>query len=42
VIIVSASRAPETVEYPDSGKVGARPPGLIFRVQDAADYWEGE
>jgi uncharacterized cupin superfamily protein len=42
VLILSASRAPETVEYPDSGKVGARPPGKIFRVADAVDYWEGE
>ena len=29
-------------EYPDSGKVGARPPGKVFRVADAVDYWEGE
>ena len=42
MLILSASRAPETVEYLDSGKVGARPPGKIFRVADAVDYWEGE
>jgi uncharacterized cupin superfamily protein len=42
VLMLSASRAPETVEYPDSGKVGARPPGKVFRVADAVDYWEGE
>jgi len=42
VLIVSADRVPETVEYPDSGKIGARPPGLVFRTADAVDYWEGE
>ena len=42
VLIVSSSHSPETVEYVDSGKVGARPPGKIFRLADAADYWEGE
>lgn len=42
VLILSASRKPETVEYPDSGKVGATPPGKIFRLDDAVDYWEGE
>jgi hypothetical protein len=33
---------PETIEYPDSDKVGASPPGKIFRTGDAVDYWEGE
>lgn len=42
ILILSANRSPETVEYPDSGKVGARPPGKIFRTADAVDYWEGE
>jgi uncharacterized cupin superfamily protein len=42
VLILSANRSPETTEYPDSGKVGARPPGKVFRAADAADYWEGE
>lgn len=42
ILILSANRSPETVEYPDSGKVGARPPGKIFRAADAVDYWEGE
>jgi uncharacterized cupin superfamily protein len=42
VLILSANRSPETVEYPDSGKVGARPPGGIFRLADKVDYWEGE
>ena len=42
VLLLSANRAPESVEYLDSGKIGIRPPGKIFRVTDAADYWEGE
>lgn len=42
VLILSADRVPDTVEYPDSGKVGTRPPGLVFRAAEAVDYWEGE
>jgi uncharacterized cupin superfamily protein len=42
VLMLSANRSPETVEYLDSGKVGVRPPARVFRVADAADYWEGE
>ena len=42
VLILSASRVPESIEYPDSGKVGVGPPGKIFRMADATDYWEGE
>jgi uncharacterized cupin superfamily protein len=42
VLLLSATRAPETIEYPESGKVGVRPPGAIFRTADAVDYWEGE
>ena len=42
VLILSASQAPESIEYPESGKVGVRPPGKIFRMADATDYWEGE
>jgi uncharacterized cupin superfamily protein len=42
VLIISANRTPETVTYPDSGKIGATPPRKIFRLEDAVDYWEGE
>jgi uncharacterized cupin superfamily protein len=42
VLIISASRAPESIEYVDSEKIGVRPPGKIFRAADAVDYWEGE
>jgi uncharacterized cupin superfamily protein len=42
ILILSASRVPESIEYPDSGKVGVTPPRKIFRLADAVDYWEGE
>jgi uncharacterized cupin superfamily protein len=42
VLILSANRVPETVEYLDSGKVGAVPPRKVFRAADAVDYWDGE
>jgi len=42
VLVLSANRVPETVEYLDGGKVGARPPDQIFRAADAVDCWEGE
>jgi len=42
VLILSANQSPESIEYPDSGKVGISPPPGIFRVADKVDYWEGE
>jgi uncharacterized cupin superfamily protein len=33
---------PATSIYPDSQKVGAWPPGKLFRLEDAVDYWDGE
>lgn len=33
---------PATSMYPDSGKVGAWPPGKLFRLDAAVDYWDGE
>jgi uncharacterized cupin superfamily protein len=43
VLILSATDGPAgAAEYPDSDKVGVRPPGKIFRLADATDYWEGE
>jgi uncharacterized cupin superfamily protein len=42
VLIVGTNRAPDVVEYPDSGKVEVRPPGMIFRSADSVDYWDGE
>jgi uncharacterized cupin superfamily protein len=34
--------AAATSVYPDSEKVGAWPPGKLFRLADAVDYWDGE
>jgi len=42
VLIISDTQAIDAVEYPDSGKIGVRPPGKIFRSADAVDYWDGE
>ena len=33
---------PGATVYPDSNKVGAWPPGKLFRLDDAVDYWDGE
>jgi uncharacterized cupin superfamily protein len=50
VVMLSGVAAPDVAAlsvYPDSDKVGARPPGggpdsLNFRRRDAVDYWDGE
>ena len=42
VAILSTKRDPAVVVYPDSGKVGIWPPGKLFRLADAVDYWDGE
>jgi uncharacterized cupin superfamily protein len=44
---VAAAGAAAVSVYPDSGKLGVRPPGggpdrLDFRRGDAVDYWDGE
>ncbi len=44
---IAAAAAASVSVYPDSGKVGVRPPGggpdrLDFRRGDAVDYWDGE
>jgi uncharacterized cupin superfamily protein len=41
-VVFSSKSLPETIEYPDSGKVATSPPRLVFRAADAVDYWEGE
>jgi uncharacterized cupin superfamily protein len=33
---------PATSVYPDSQKVGAWPPGKLWRLDDAVSYWDGE
>jgi uncharacterized cupin superfamily protein len=42
VAILSTKREPAVSVYPDSNKVGAWPPGKLFRLDDAVDYWDGE
>jgi uncharacterized cupin superfamily protein len=42
VLMISENATLDTVEYPDSGKVGVYPPGKVFRSVDAVDAWEGE
>ena len=42
VHLVEPARRPRTTIYPDSNKVGAWPPGKLFRLDDAVDYFEGE
>jgi uncharacterized cupin superfamily protein len=40
--MLSTRKEPGIAVYPDSNKVGAWPPGKLFRIDDAVDYWEGE
>jgi uncharacterized cupin superfamily protein len=42
VAMVSTRREPGVAVYPDSNKVGVWPPGKLFRLDDAVDYWDGE
>jgi hypothetical protein len=42
IVIWSNHTTPGVSVYPDSGKVGAWPPGKLFRIADEVDYWDGE
>jgi uncharacterized cupin superfamily protein len=42
IVMISTKIEPSVSVYPDSGKIGAWPPGKLFREQDAVDYWDGE
>ena len=42
VAMLSTRREPAVAVYPDSDKIGMWPPGKLFRLADAVDYWEGE
>ena len=42
IVIFSTKNDPSVSVYPDSSKVGVWPPGKLFRLGDAVDYWEGE
>ncbi len=42
VAMLSNRGDPGVAVYPDSEKVGVWPPGKLFRLADAVDYWTGE
>jgi uncharacterized cupin superfamily protein len=42
IAILSTKNEVGIAVYPDSNKVGVWPPGKLFRLDDAVDYWEGE
>ena len=42
VALLSTKREPAVSIYPDSNKVGVWPPGKLFRLGDAVDYWTDE
>ena len=42
IAIVSTKNDPAIAIYPDSDKIGFWPPGKLFRLGDAVDYWDGE
>ena len=42
VAILSTKNEPGVSVYPDSNKVGVWPPGKLFRLDDAVDYFDGE
>jgi Uncharacterized conserved protein, contains double-stranded beta-helix domain len=42
VAMMSTRIDPSGSVYPDSNKIGIWPPGKLFRLDDAVDYFEGE
>jgi uncharacterized cupin superfamily protein len=44
ILMLSTRRAPEAIEYPDSGKIGVAGPGVwrMLRADAEIHYWEGE
>jgi uncharacterized cupin superfamily protein len=42
VVIFSTKHDPAVSVYPDSAKIGVWPPGKLFPLGAAVDYWEGE
>ena len=40
--LLSTKREPSVAIYPDSNKIGVWPPGKMFRLDDAVEYFEGE
>ena len=42
VAMMSTRIDPSGSVYPDSNKIGIWPPGKLFRLEDAVEYFEGE
>ena len=42
VAMFSTKLAVGTSTYPDSNKIGIWPPGILFRLDSAVDYFDGE
>jgi uncharacterized cupin superfamily protein len=42
VVMMSTKIDPSASIYPDSNKIGIWPPGKLFRLDDAVDYFDGE
>jgi uncharacterized cupin superfamily protein len=42
VAMMSTKNDPNASIYPDSNKIGVWPPGKLFRLDDAVDYFDGE
>ena len=42
IAMLSTKTHPEVSVYPDSDKVGAWPPGKLFILDSAVDYFQGE
>jgi uncharacterized cupin superfamily protein len=42
IMFLSTRTQTAVAGYPDSDKIGVWPPGKLFRMSDAVDYWEGE
>jgi uncharacterized cupin superfamily protein len=42
ILMLSTTSKTSVAVYPDSGKVGVWPPGKLFRLADAVDYFDGE
>ena len=42
ILMLSTRTKVAVAFYPDSEKVGIWPPGKLFRLSDAVDYWDGE
>jgi uncharacterized cupin superfamily protein len=42
ILMLSTKATTAVAVYPDSNKVGVWPPGKLFRLDDAVDYFDGE